>query len=99
MFAGKTLINEICKIRHRTPQVVYIEYNKSSELLQLNNNVSIHQRHLQYLALEVFNPLMHLNAEFMWYYFNENPIPYDLITGTKVFLPPVELRLLVTSMN
>ena len=61
MFAGKTLINEICKIHHRTPQMVYIEYNKSSELLQLNNNVSVHQRHLQYLALEVFNSLMHLN--------------------------------------
>ena len=29
--------------------------------LQLNNNMSIHQRHLQYLALEVFKPLMHLN--------------------------------------
>ena len=29
--------------------------------LQLNNNMSIRQRHLQYLALEVFKPLMHLN--------------------------------------
>ena len=51
MFAGKTLINKICKIHHRTLRVVYNEYNKSyGELLQLNNNVSIHQRLLQYLA-------------------------------------------------
>ena len=51
MFAGKT-INKICKNIHRVLQVVYNEYNKSyEELLQLNNNVSIHQRHLQYLAL------------------------------------------------
>ena len=58
MFAGKTLINKICKIHHRTLRVVYNEYNKSyGELLQLNNNVSIHQRHLQYLTLEVLNPL------------------------------------------
>ena len=43
MFAGKTLINKICKIHHRTLQVVYNEYNKSyEELLQLNNNVPIH---------------------------------------------------------
>ena len=71
--------------------MVYNEYNKSyGELLQLNNNVSIHQRHLQYLALEVFKSLMHLNPEFMWSYFNENPIPYDLRKGTKVFLPPVK---------
>ena len=69
-------------------QVVYNEYNKLfEELLQRNNNVSINQRHLQYLALEVCNSLMHLNPESMWTYFNENPIPYDLKKGTKVFLP------------
>ena len=92
MFAGKTLINKICKIHHRTLRVVYNEYNKSSgELLQHNINVSIHQRHLQYLALKVFKYLMHLNPEFIWSYFNENPIPYDLRKGIKVFLPPVKL--------
>ena len=85
MFAGKTLINKICKSHHRTLRVVYNEYNKSyGELLQLNNNVSIHQRHLQYQALEVFKSLMHLNPEFMWSYFNENPILYDLRKGIKV---------------
>ena len=78
-FAVKTLSNKICKIHHRTLQVVYNEYNKlHEELLQLNNNVSIHQRCLQYLALEVSKSLIHLNPEFMWSYFNENPIPYDL---------------------
>ena len=69
MFAGKTLINKIFKIHHRTLQVVYNEYNKSyKELLQLNNNVSIHQRQLQYLTLEVFKSLIYLNPEFMWSY-------------------------------
>ena len=91
MFAGKTLINKIWQIHHRTLHVVYNEYNKSyQELLQLNNIVSIHQRHLQNLALEVFKSLMHLNPKFMWSYFNEKPITYDLRKGTKVFLPPVK---------
>ena len=91
MFAGKTLISKICKIHHRIPRVVHNEYNRSyGELLQLNNNVSIHQRNLQYLALEVFKSLMHQNPEFMWSYFNKNPIPYDLRKGIKVFLPPVK---------
>ena len=91
MFAEKTLIIRICKIQNRALQVVYNEYNKSyEELPQLNNNMSIHQKHLQYFALEVFKSLMHLNPEFMWYYFNENPILYDLIKGTNVFLPPVK---------
>ena len=91
MFAGKALINKVCKIHHRTLRVVYNESNKSyGELLQLNNNVSIHQRHLQYLPLEVFKSFMHLNLEFMWSYFNENPIPYDVRKEIKVFLPPVK---------
>ena len=91
MFAGKTLINKICNIHRSTLQVVYNEYNKSyEELLQLKNDVSIHQRHLQRLALGVFKSLMHLNPEFMWSYFNENPIPYELRKGTKVFSPPVK---------
>ena len=50
----------------------------------------VHQRHLQYLALEVFESLMHLNPEFKWSYFNENPIPYELRKGIKVFLLPVK---------
>ena len=66
MFAGKTIINKIFKIHHSTLQVVYNGYNKSyEEVLQLNNNVSVHQRHLHYLALEVFKSPMHLNPEFM----------------------------------
>ena len=90
MFAWKTFIKKICKIHHRTLQVVYNEYNKSyKELLQLKTNVSICQRHLQYLALEVFKSLMLLNPEFIWFYFNAKPILYDLKKGTKVFLPPV----------
>ena len=71
--------------------VIYNEHNKSyEELLQLNNNVFIHQRHLQYLALKVFQSFMSANPEFMWFYFNENPIPYDLRKGTKLLLPPVK---------
>ena len=84
-------INKICKIHHRTLQVVYNEHNKSyEELLQLYNNVSVHQRHLHYLALKVFKSLMHLNPEFMWSCFNENPIPYNFRKESKVFLPPVK---------
>ena len=62
MFAGKTLINKICKIHHRTLQVVYDDFNKSyDKLLELNNDLSIHQGHPRYLAIEVFKSIMHLN--------------------------------------
>ena len=94
-------INKICKIHHVTLRVDYNEYNKSyGELLQLNNNVSIHQRHLQYLALKVVKSLMRLNPEFMWSYSNDNPIPYDLRKEIKVFLPPVtSIRLDLNSIH
>ena len=47
MFAGKTLINKICKINHRRHQEVdYNEYNiLYEETLQFSNNISIHQKH------------------------------------------------------
>jgi len=88
MFAGKTLLNKICKIHHRTLQVVYDDYNASyDELLQLNNSLSIHQRHLRLLAIEVFKSIMHLNPQFMWSYFEEKTIPYSLRNGSKLTLP------------
>ena len=45
MFASKTLINIICKIHHRTLQVVYNKYDKSDEeLAQLSNSTFVHER-------------------------------------------------------
>ena len=88
MFAGKTLINKICKIHHRTLQVVYDDFNKSyDELLELNNDLFIHQRHLCYFLIEVFKSIMNLNPQFMWSYFEEKPMTYNLRDGSKLALP------------
>ena len=44
MFAGKTLTKKICKFHHITLQVVYDDVNQSyDELLESNNDLSIHQ--------------------------------------------------------
>ena len=53
----------------------------------MNNDLSIHQRHLRYLAIEVFKSIMHLNPQFMWSYFEEKPMPYNLRDGSKLVLP------------
>ena len=96
MFAGKTLINKICKIHHRTLQVVYDDFNKSYDLLlELNNDLSIYQRHLHYLAIEVFKSIMDLNPQFMWSYFEEKPMPYNLRDRSKLVLPKQNLHVLV----
>ena len=88
MFGGKTLINKICKIHHRTLQVVYDDFNKSyDELLELNNDLPIHQRHLRYFSIEMFKSIIHLNPHFTWCNFEEKPMPYNLRYGSKLVLP------------
>ena len=67
MFAGKSSIAKICKIHFRTLQVVYNNYYESYlDLFNFSNDVSIHQRHLRFLAIEVHKSLMNINLEFMW---------------------------------
>ena len=54
MFAGKSSMTKICKIHYRTLQIVYDNYDKSyHDLLNFSNDVSICQRHLRFLAIEV----------------------------------------------
>ena len=91
MFASKMAINKICKLYYRTLKVVYNDYDKShEELLEMNKSDSIHQRHLQFLAIEVYKSLMHLNPVFMCSYFSEKPLPCNLRNGNSLQLPDVK---------
>ena len=88
MFAGKTSINKICKIHHKALQVIHNDYQKShDQLLDINKDVNINQKHSRILVLEVSKSIMHVNPEFMWSYFNENIIPYNLRNGHRLLLP------------
>ena len=78
MFAGKSSIAKICKIHFRTLQIVHNNYVKSyQELLNLSNDISIHQKHLRLLTIEVYKSLTNINPEFMWEFFNKNPLQYN----------------------
>ena len=89
MFAGKSSIAKICKIQFRTLQIVYNSYDKSyQDLLNFSNDVSIHQKHLLFLAIEVYKSLMNINPDFMWEFFNKDPLKYNLRKGYIVYLPP-----------
>ena len=88
MFAGKSSIAKICKIHFRTLQIVYNNYDKSyHDLLNFSNNVSIHQRHLRFLAIEVYKSLINTNPEFMREFFHKNPVQYNLWKRDIVYLP------------
>ena len=55
IFAGKTSINKIWKIYHKTLQVIHNDYQKSyDEFLDINNDVNIHQKHFTYFGFRSF---------------------------------------------
>ena len=75
-------------IHFRILQVVYNTYEKSyNELLILNRNISVHQKHLHFLTTEVYKSVNNLNPQFMWNYFNISTLSYEPRKGNKVNLP------------
>ena len=62
--------------------MVYNTYEKS-----YNELLSIHQKHLHYLATEVYKSVLNLNSQFMWNYFNFSTLSYELRKENKVNLP------------
>ena len=89
MLAGKSPIAKICKMHFRTLQIVYNNYDKSCHgLLNFSNDVSIYQKHIQFLAIEVYKSLMNINPEFMWECFNKNSLQYNLRKRDIVYLLP-----------
>ena len=70
------------KAQYKSLQVVYKNYMATyDELLALDNKVKIHQRHLQFLAIEIYE------SNFMWKTYKEKNIPYSLIKGICLFIP------------
>ena len=57
------------------------------ELLNSHNDISIHQKHLKHLAIEVYKSLTNLNPEFMWPLFKNKSIPYNLRNRSNCILP------------
>ena len=94
MFANKPSIDKILKIHKITLQIVYDVYNESYEnLLNRTDDISIHQKHMRYLAIEVYKSLTILNAGLMWNFCERNHISYNLRRGDLLFLPPAQSTL------
>ena len=86
MFHNRALNNRINKIHERTLRLVYQNKNLSfSELLELDNAVTIHQRNLQVLATEVFKVKTNLSPEIMKQVFDFQEPYYNLRSETSQF--------------
>ena len=65
------------KIHHNTLKVIYQSDVTYDDLLQINNSVSLHQRHLRILLTEIYKSTGSLNPQFMWSYFKCREVPYN----------------------
>ena len=79
MFHSRYLNNKINKIHERALQLVYRDYNASfQQLLDMDNSVSVHQRNLQRLAVEMFKIKNNFSPSIMNTIFPLNDDSYNL---------------------
>ena len=58
-----------------------------SNLLLRSEYVSIHQRHLRFLGTEIFKSISQINPEFMWSFFKQKKLSYNLRKGPILNVP------------
>ena len=86
MFHNRSLNNRINKIHERALRVVHQNKNLSfSELLVLDNAVTIHQRNVQVLVTEIFKVKSNLSPEIMKQVFDFQEPYYNLRSETGQF--------------
>ena len=90
IFANKCSIDKILKIPKRTLQIVYDVYESYEKLLNRSDDISIHQKHLRHLAIEIYKSLAKLNPGFIRNFFETNHTPYNLRRGDLFLLPPAK---------
>ena len=76
---------------HKNTITTHDVYDESYEnLLNRSDEISIHQKHLQYLAIEIYKSLTKLNTGFVGNFFERNHTPYNLRRGDLLLLPPAK---------
>ena len=84
MFANRSSVDKILKIHKRILQTVHDVCDESygNLLSQGSNNISIHQKHMRYLTIEIYKSLTKLNPGFMRNFFERTVflIIYDEVT-------------------
>ena len=56
----------------------------------MGETVSIHQRHLRFLATEVYKSTSYLNPKFLCSFFNHKEVSNNLMKGQMLSLPPAK---------
>ena len=73
MFTRKLSISRVQKVDFRSLQELHNTFD-TNQLLSINIDVSVYQRHLHFLVTEAFKSINKLNSQFMWDCFKINPL-------------------------
>ena len=87
MFSRKTFCFKVETFHHRALKVIYVIDDSYSNLLLRSNSVSTHQRYLQFLVTQIFRSISQINPEFIWSFFKQKQLSYNLRKGSILNLP------------
>ena len=91
MFHDRKIDSKINKIQERALRIAYRDNaSQFKDLLKKDNSVSIHQRNLQLLMIEIYKTKNRLNPPFMMEIFDDKILPYQLRSASTLNLPKVE---------
>ena len=93
MFCGKTTNDKFNSVHKRALRVLLNYYTSSfEELLHRKEEVTIHDKNLQKLILEVYRCMTSANPSFLWEFFNKNELPYSLRINNLLQLPSTKTK-------
>ena len=90
LFCSKCDYKEVIKVHKRALRTIYFTFNYNlKELLLIDRNCSIHQRHLQTLMVEIFKSVHNQNAIIISELFKEKSVIYNFRYNCLLKLPKV----------
>ena len=95
MFHDRATNNRINKIHERALRIVYRDIESTfNELLAIENSVSVHQRNLQLLMIEIYKTKKKLNPSAMEDIFVEKMKTYNLRNNDGLIVPRAKTKLM-----
>ena len=87
------------RVHKRALRVLLNDYDSSfEELIHKNEEVTIHEKNLQKLMLEVYRCVTSGNPSFLWELFNRKILPYTLRIKNLLQLPNTRTKSMGTSL-